>query len=161
MYHNGDDPSGATLPQAGASRVTPLGRFLRRTHVDEWPQLWNVLKGEMSLVGPRPERPEFIPMLAQAIPRYGERLNVRPGVTGLAQVQLPPGTNVESVRRELAYDLLYVQQLSLWLDLRILLATAGKVLGIPFRLTGAVLRLPSGSVVEDAETNRDGPTTQY
>jgi hypothetical protein len=69
--------------------------------------------------------------------------------------------NLESARHELAYDLLYTQQLSLWLDLRILLATAGKVLGIPFRLTGAVLRLPSGSVVEDAETNRDGPTTRY
>jgi lipopolysaccharide/colanic/teichoic acid biosynthesis glycosyltransferase len=159
MYHNCEVDSGPKWSQPGDSRVTPLGHFLRRTHLDELPQLWNVLKGEMSLVGPRPERPEFIPTLAQAIPRYRERLSVRPGVTGLAQVQLPPDRNLNSVRRKLAYDLYYAQQLGLWLDLRVLLATAGKVLGIPFRLTGAILRLPNGPVVESAENNRDEPAS--
>jgi lipopolysaccharide/colanic/teichoic acid biosynthesis glycosyltransferase len=132
MYHNCEGHSGPKWSPVGDPRVTPLGRFLRRTHLDELPQLWNVLKGEMSLVGPRPERPEFIPTLAQAIPRYRERLNVRPGVTGLAQVQLPADTDLNSVRRKLAYNLHYSQQVSLWLDLRLLLATAGKVLGVPF-----------------------------
>src|SRR6266446_9203765 len=68
-------------------RVTLLGHFLRRTHLDELPQLWNVIRGDMSLIGPRPERPEFVPALQQAIPHYSDRLLVRPGVTGLAQVQ--------------------------------------------------------------------------
>jgi lipopolysaccharide/colanic/teichoic acid biosynthesis glycosyltransferase len=157
MYHNCEWRSGPLWSQVGDPRVTSLGRFLRRTHLDELPQLWNVLKGEMSLVGPRPERPEYVPALSQAIPHYRERLNVRPGVTGLAQVQLPPDTNLNDVRRKLDYDLYYLQHLGLWLDLRILLATAGKVLGVPFRLTGAVLCLPNGLVVENAEKNRDVP----
>ena len=105
----------------------------------------------MSLVGPRPERPEFIPTLAQAIPCYRDRLNVRPGVTGLAQVQLPADTDLNSVRRKLAYDLHYSQQMGLWLDLRLLLATAGKMLGVPLWFTHAILRLPSGLAVENAK----------
>ncbi len=94
-------------------RITPLGRFLRRTHLDELPQLWNVLRGEMSLVGPRPERPEFVVQLERAIPRYSDRLLVRPGVTGLAQVQLPPDSDLASVRRKLACDLYYAQKTQL------------------------------------------------
>src|SRR5262249_35904144 len=86
-------------------RVTGLGRFLRKSRLDELPQLLNVVRGEMSLVGPRPERPEFLPELERACPGYRERLAVRPGVTGLAQVQLPADTSVDSVRRKLAYDL--------------------------------------------------------
>jgi lipopolysaccharide/colanic/teichoic acid biosynthesis glycosyltransferase len=159
MYHNCEGDSGPKWSQAGDPRVTSLGRFLRKTHLDELPQLWNVLKGEMSLVGPRPERPEFIPALAQAIPGYRERLNVRPGVTGLAQVQLPPDTDLDSVRRKLVYDLHYAQQLSLGLDLRLLLATAAKVMGLPFRITGTVLCLPSGLVVAKPEMNRSTPAS--
>jgi lipopolysaccharide/colanic/teichoic acid biosynthesis glycosyltransferase len=155
MYHNCEGRSGPKWSQAGDPRVTPLGRFLRRTHLDELPQLWNVLKGEMSLVGPRPERPEFIPTLAQAIPRYCERLNVRPGVTGLAQVQLAADTNLNSVRRKLVYDLHYAQHQSLWLDLRLLLATVGKMLGVPFWFTRAILRLPSGLTVESTKRTPD------
>jgi lipopolysaccharide/colanic/teichoic acid biosynthesis glycosyltransferase len=81
-------------------RITPVGRVLRWTHIDELPQLWNVLRGEMALVGPRPERPEFTGMLAQSLPGYLERLVVRPGVTGLAQVNLPADSDVESVAQE-------------------------------------------------------------
>lgn len=131
-------------------RITSLGRFLRRTHLDELPQLWNILRGEMSLVGPRPERPEFVAELERAIPRYRERLLVRPGLTGLAQVQLPPDTDLASVRRKLACDLYYTQRQSLWLDLRILLSTATHVAGVPFSVPRALLRVPSGETVEEA-----------
>src|SRR5262249_6782677 len=117
MYHQCELKSGARWSQAGDPRVTPVGRFLGSTHLDELPQLWNVLKGDMALVGPRPERPEFIPALARAIPLYELRLLVRPGVTGLAQIQLPPDTDVQSVRAKVAHDLYYVRHMSLWVDL--------------------------------------------
>lgn len=128
--------------------VTAIGRILRYTHLDELPQLWNVLWGEMSLVGPRPERPEFIPVLAESIPCYPDRLLIRPGMTGLAQVQLPGDTDLESVRRKLVYDLYYLQWLGPWLDLRILLCTACKVLGIPFAVSQKLFWVPSGAAVE-------------
>ena len=99
MYHNCERLSGPCWSTANDCRITPVGRFLRRSHIDELPQLWNVLCGEMSLVGPRPERPELIPTLARSIPGYRHRLEVRPGVTGLAQIQLPPDTDLDSVRR--------------------------------------------------------------
>jgi lipopolysaccharide/colanic/teichoic acid biosynthesis glycosyltransferase len=148
MQHNCERRSGPQWAKAGDPRITRVGRFLRRTHLDELPQLWNVLRGEMSLVGPRPERPEFVPQLEQAIPNYGARLLVRPGITGLAQVQLPADTDLDSVRRKLQYDLYYAQQRSLWLDLRILLITVLNVLGVPLVLSRAVLRLPGPDVVE-------------
>lgn len=106
------------------ARVTPLGRLLRKTHIDEFPQLWNVMRGEMSLIGPRPERPEFVAKLDWEIPCYRERLNVRPGITGFAQVRLPPDSDIESVRRKVVYDVYYVKNVSPWLDLRLLLVTA-------------------------------------
>src|ERR1043165_8088430 len=105
MYHNCEWQSGVCWSTKGDPRITPIGRFLRVTHIDELPQLWNVLRGEMSLVGPRPERPEFVPGLEKAIPHYRKRLSLRPGVTGLAQIQLPPDTDLDSVRIKLAYDL--------------------------------------------------------
>jgi lipopolysaccharide/colanic/teichoic acid biosynthesis glycosyltransferase len=132
MDHDCERFSGPLWSTENDPRVTPLGRFLRRTHLDEVPQLWNILKGEMSLVGPRPERPEFVRQLERALPRYGERLDVLPGVTGLAQVNLPPDTDHDSVRRKLVYDLAYVENLGPWLDLRILAATGLFLLGVPF-----------------------------
>src|SRR5438105_4457850 len=92
-------------PVPAAEPAAPLGAFLRFTHLDELPQLLNVLKGDMSLIGPRPERPEFLPELEAAYPNYRQRLEVRPGVTGLAQVQWPADSGLASVRRKLAYDL--------------------------------------------------------
>ena len=132
----------ATWSLPGDHRVTPVGRVLRSTHLDELPQLINVLMGELSLVGPRRERPEFLPSLERAFPDYRRRLAVRPGVTGLAQVQQPPDTGLQSVRRKLAYDLSYVDGLSPWLDLRVVLATPLKCLGVPFAWIGVILRLP-------------------
>src|SRR5205823_316253 len=108
----------------GDPRVTLIGQVLRRTHLDELPQLLNVLRGDMSLIGPRPERPEFLPELEAAFPRYRDRLAVRPGVTGLAQVQLPADSDLDSVREKLRHDLYYIQHLGPWLDLRILICTA-------------------------------------
>jgi hypothetical protein len=104
--------------------VTGLGYWLRRLHLDELPQLLNVLRGEMSLIGSRPERPEFVHVLADQIPGYLNRLMVHPGITGLAQINLPPDTDLESVRRKLVVDMDYVRTASLWLDLRIMVCTA-------------------------------------
>jgi lipopolysaccharide/colanic/teichoic acid biosynthesis glycosyltransferase len=150
MYDRCESRTGPRWSQAGDPRVTPLGRLLRKTHLDELPQLWNVLRGQMSLVGPRPERPEFVAVLARSIPGYVDRLQVRPGVTGLAQVQLPADSGLDSVRRKLACDLCYLERQGVWLDLRILLATAGKVVGVPCALTRAVLRMPSDQAGEPA-----------
>jgi lipopolysaccharide/colanic/teichoic acid biosynthesis glycosyltransferase len=150
MVHRCESLTGALWSVPGDPRVTPLGRILRRTHLDELPQLWNVLRGDMSLVGPRPERPEFVPQLEQAIPHYRARLAVRPGVTGLAQVQLPPDTDLDSVRLKLAYDLYYAAHVGFWLDLRIGLATALKMVGVPFRVLRRLFRFPERGPVEEA-----------
>ncbi|HTU22592.1 MAG TPA: sugar transferase [Gemmataceae bacterium] len=131
MYHDCERVSGACWSQPGDPRVTRLGSFLRATHLDELPQLWNILLGDMSLVGPRPERPEFAPTLERVIPEYRSRLLVRPGVTGLAQVQLPPDSDITSVRLKVAHDLDYIRHFSGWLDLRILICTIFHVFGLP------------------------------
>ncbi|QDV82924.1 sugar transferase [Stieleria magnilauensis] len=111
-------------------RITPLGKVLRRTHLDELPQLWNVVKGEMSLTGPRPERPEICEVLTTFIDDYYHRNVVKPGVTGLAQINLEPDETVADVKRKQFLDLLYIQNADLWLDLRMLTATGLRVIGI-------------------------------
>ena len=110
------------------NRVTRVGGFMRLTRIDELPQLFNVLRGEMSLVGPRPERPHFVDHLGKIIPSYDERHTVLPGITGWAQVNYPYGASVEDARQKLAYDLYYITNRSLLLDLRILGATVGVVI---------------------------------
>jgi sugar transferase (PEP-CTERM system associated) len=112
----------------GDPRVTWLGRFLRRSRIDELPQLWNVLKGEMSFVGPRPERPEFVTDLTQEIPFYGQRHVVRPGVTGWAQVRYTYGASKEDALEKLQYDLFYIKNMSLALDLYVILETVKTVI---------------------------------
>lgn len=119
---------GAQFAVRGDPRVTPIGRFLRLTRLDELPQLWNVLKGEMSLVGPRPERPEFIEELSEQIPDYLRRLGLKPGLTGVAQIVNGYDNDLESFRRKVAFDLLYLQNCSLWNDCKILLRTVRVVL---------------------------------
>src|SRR5262249_30343808 len=148
MIHNCESLTGPRWSMPGDPRITPIGWFLRKTHLDELPQLLNVLRGEMSLVGPRPERPEFIPELERSLPSYRQRLNVRPGVTGLAQVQLPPDTDVESVRKKLAHDLYYVRHLSPWLDAKLMLCTAFYAVGVPFRVLSRLLRVPASVEIE-------------
>jgi lipopolysaccharide/colanic/teichoic acid biosynthesis glycosyltransferase len=149
MIHNCESLTGPRWAIAGDPRITRLGYFLRVSHLDELPQLLNVLKGDMSLVGPRPERPEFVKELERALPSYRGRLEVRPGVTGLAQVQLPADTDLESVRRKLAHDLFYVRAAGLWLDLRIVLCTGLRLLGVPFRLSGRLLRIPTREAIQE------------
>jgi lipopolysaccharide/colanic/teichoic acid biosynthesis glycosyltransferase len=151
MRHNCEAVSGPKWSHGEDPRITRLGQFLRKTHFDELPQLWNVLRGEMSLVGPRPERPVFVAKLALAVPGYAGRLAVRPGVTGLAQVQLPPDSDLESVSRKLVCDLYYVQHASLWMDVRIILATALGLLFVPHGTSCRLLALPRPAGLGDPE----------
>lgn len=122
-------------------RVTRLGKVLRKLHLDELPQLWNVACGEMSLVGPRPERPEITFFLEQRIPHYHSRHRVKPGITGLAQVNLEPDENINSTRRKQVLDLRYIQNSGILLDLRLLFATSLRVFGIPGTIAMSVARL--------------------
>jgi lipopolysaccharide/colanic/teichoic acid biosynthesis glycosyltransferase len=123
MRHDAEAGSGPVWTHMQDPRVTLVGKVLRKLHLDELPQLFNVLKGEMSLVGPRPERPEFVHVLTAALPAYRNRLVVKPGVTGLAQINLPPDTDLVSVQRKLVLDCEYIERGGLWLDVRLMLCT--------------------------------------
>jgi exopolysaccharide biosynthesis polyprenyl glycosylphosphotransferase len=114
---------GARFTAANDARVTRVGRLLRKIHIDELPQFWNVLKGDMSVVGPRPEQPDFVEEFEKAIEFYSLRHLVRPGLTGWAQVNQGYVDSTASTRRKLEYDLYYIEAQSLWLDLRILART--------------------------------------
>ena len=114
---------GVQWAQERDPRITKVGRLLRLTRIDELPQLWNVLKGDMSLIGPRPERPEFDGQLRQEIPYYDVRYLVKPGITGWAQVCYPYGASVEDAYQKVAYDLYYIKNYSLFLDFVIALKT--------------------------------------
>jgi len=105
-------------------RLTPIGGWLRRHHLDELPQLLNVVRGEMSLVGPRPERPFFVEQFVRELPEYMRRHDVRPGITGLACLRCRYDQNMRDVRRKLAFDLFYIRRMCWWLDIRILWRTA-------------------------------------
>jgi len=126
MVVDAESKTGPVLATPDDRRISPVGRFLRRSRLDEVPQLFNVMKGEMSLVGPRPERPEFVARYAATIDGYKKRLEVRPGLTGLAQVYGGYATNTFD---KLKYDWMYVYRCGLLLDLRILWRTVGVVLG--------------------------------
>ena len=130
MVANAEQATGAVFAQKNDHRVTRVGRFLRMTRLDELPQVINVLRGDMSLVGPRPERPEHVLRLQQNIPFYRTRLAVRPGLTGWAQVRYAYGSNDDDALVKLQYDLYYIRHSSLLLDFNILLRTVGKVLSL-------------------------------
>jgi sugar transferase (PEP-CTERM system associated) len=127
MRRDAEATTGAVWASAGDSRITSVGRFLRKSRLDELPQLWNVLCGEMSLVGPRPERPEFVSELTKEIPFYGERHVVKPGLTGWAQIKYAYGASVEDALEKLQYDLYYIKNLSVALDLFVLFETVKTV----------------------------------
>jgi exopolysaccharide biosynthesis polyprenyl glycosylphosphotransferase len=127
------EASGACWAAQRDPRVTRIGAFIRAHRIDELPQLANVLRGEMSLIGPRPERPIFVAQLIREIPDFAARTRVLPGLTGWAQVNYPYGASVEDARIKLDYDLYYIRNRSLLLDLRVLLRTVAVVL----RRTGA------------------------
>ncbi|MDG7002042.1 MAG: TIGR03013 family PEP-CTERM/XrtA system glycosyltransferase, partial [Nitrososphaerota archaeon] len=122
------EANGAVWATKNDSRVTSLGRFMRKTRLDEIPQLWNVLRGDMGFVGPRPERPEFVQWLTEEIPYYDLRHMIRPGITGWAQVRYQYGASLEETKRKLEYDLYYIKHISLGLDLLIIFETVKTIL---------------------------------
>lgn len=128
MRADAEADTGATWAQDDDPRITKVGKFLRKTRLDEIPQLWNVLKGDMSLVGPRPERPEFTEYLSREIPNYQLRQTVRPGITGWAQIRYKYASSLEDAREKLRYDLFYIKNMSIGLDLLILLQTVKVIL---------------------------------
>lgn len=123
MYADAEADTGPTWATDDDPRVTPVGRFLRISRLDEIPQLWNVLRGDMSLVGPRPERPEFVERLTREIPNYYLRQSIRPGITGWAQIRYRYGSSVEDAKEKLRYDLFYIKNISPGLDFLIFFHT--------------------------------------
>jgi len=128
MFQNAEKYTGPVWSQKDDPRVTKVGRIIRKLRIDEIPQMFNVLKGEMSLVGPRPERPYFVEMLSKDIPFYKRRLKVRPGITGWAQVKHKYDETIEDVKIKLRYDLFYIENMSLRMDFKILFRTVFVVL---------------------------------
>lgn len=130
MYQDAERDGKARLTQENDHRITPVGRVLRRTHIDELPQFLNVLRGEMSVVGPRSERPEWIAEFQKQIPFYRARLLVKPGITGWAQVNYSYYATVEEMAIKLEYDLYYIKHRNLWMDILLILRTIGQVFGL-------------------------------
>jgi exopolysaccharide biosynthesis polyprenyl glycosylphosphotransferase len=123
MFQNAEETTGPIWSQKGDPRVTKIGKIIRKLRLDELPQMINVLKGEMSIVGPRPERPFFVKMLSKEIPYYNRRLKVRPGITGWAQVKHKYDESIEDVKVKLRYDLFYIENMSLKMDFKIIVRT--------------------------------------
>ncbi len=136
MVADAEARTGPVWASANDPRETPLGRVLRRTHLDELPQLWNVLRGDMSLIGPRPERPVFVEKFKREIPDYTERLAVRPGITGWAQVNHFYDQSIDDVRRKVHFDCEYIQRMGWGIDIRIMWATALRMIGRKGGATG-------------------------
>jgi exopolysaccharide biosynthesis polyprenyl glycosylphosphotransferase len=122
------EKNGPVWAQTGDDRTTRVGRIIRKIRVDEIPQFWNILKGEMNFVGPRPERPHFVAQLAEEIPFYEQRHLIPPGLTGWAQIKYPYGSSIEDARQKLQYDLYYIKNQSLVLDAVILFETVKTIL---------------------------------
>ena len=158
--------TGAVWAKQVDSRVTRVGYWLRKLHLDELPQLFNVLWGEMSLIGPRPERPEFVKMLGREIPGYMSRLEVPPGITGLAQINLPPDRDLDDVRRKIVLDREYIESAGLLLDARILACTLLRIVGMRGELAMRVMGLKRNVVLPKAaptgmeETVHDLPASK-
>jgi len=123
MIQNAEKGCGAVWAKENDSRITFVGRVLRKTHIDEIPQLINVIRGEMSVIGPRPERPEFVKNLSHQVEGYSKRLIVKPGITGLAQVRHKYDETIDDVKKKIKYDLLYIKKMCWWVDFRILFRT--------------------------------------
>jgi len=128
MRKNAELETGPVWAQDQDPRITKIGNFLRKSHLDEIPQLINVFLGDMALIGPRPERPEMIDVIKSDIPNFDERLNIKPGVTGLAQARYNYGATIKDASRKLQYDLIYIKRMCFLLDMQIVFWTAGRVL---------------------------------
>lgn len=130
MYHECEKLTGPRWSTPGDPRVTKVGKVFRALHIDELPQLVNVLLGQMSLIGPRPERPEIAAKLAGLVDDYDTRHVVLPGISGHAQIHLPPDTSINSVKDKIVLDRFYVRHLSAWLDVKLMIQTALKMIGL-------------------------------
>jgi exopolysaccharide biosynthesis polyprenyl glycosylphosphotransferase len=128
MKVDAEKDTGPIWATANDPRLTPVGGFMRKIHIDELPQMINIIKGEMSLIGPRPERPVFVEKFKEEIPNYEKRLAVKPGITGLAQVWHRYDETIEDVKKKLKYDLLYIKRMCFWADFNILLRTVRVVI---------------------------------
>jgi len=131
MYLNAES-KGPVWARQNDPRVTPIGKFMRRTRIDELPQFWNVLKNDMSIVGPRPERPYFVEILKKEIPYYSRRFKVKPGITGWAQIKLEYDSSIDDVKAKLKYDFYYIENMSITLDIKIIVHT----LSVIFKMKG-------------------------
>lgn len=165
MVANAEQSTGAVWASRNDSRVTRVGAFLRKFHLDEFPQLLNVLRGEMALVGPRPERDEFVRILSREIDGYEYRMAVLPGVTGYAQLNLPSDIEVADVKRKISLDFEYIENASFWFDVVILLGTVGRffkflgtlhlrALGIYRRVEESPWAVCVGAISENTGRNR-------
>jgi lipopolysaccharide/colanic/teichoic acid biosynthesis glycosyltransferase len=132
MKLDAESETGPVWTQPNDDRRTPIGAFLRRTSLDELPQFWNVLRGEMSIVGPRPERPEFIARFRETLPQYMLRHKMKAGITGWAQINGWRGNT--SLERRIEHDLYYIEHWSIWFDIKIMLLTAGEGLSTGMRI---------------------------
>jgi polysaccharide deacetylase family protein (PEP-CTERM system associated) len=159
MFQHAEAATGPVWSAPGDCRVSRIGKILRASHLDELPQLFNVLLGQMSLIGPRPERPEIVDKLRSRIANYTDRLEVRPGISGLAQVQLPPDVDLEGVRKKLVCDLYYIEHFSAGLEFRILVSSALVFLGIPLGLSRRWLRIPEPLTALESAVSITGEPT--
>ncbi len=125
---NDAEAKGAVWASVSDNRVTRLGKFLRKTRLDELPQFYNILMGDMSVIGPRPERPEFVQRLNESINSFGKRCNVKPGLTGLAQVRYSYASSIDDTKKKVKYDLIYLEKRCLLLDMKIFFSTFKTVL---------------------------------
>ncbi|MEZ6139605.1 MAG: sugar transferase [Zavarzinella sp.] len=148
MRNDAERGTGAMWCGKKDKRVTFIGKILRKLHIDEFPQLLNVISGEMSLVGPRPERPEFFPALEASVPHYASRLLVRPGITGLAQAYLPPDESIETVQKKQIYDLYYIKHGNVLLDLRLMVVTGLQAVGVPHVMCRLIFVLPHPETIQ-------------
>lgn len=165
MVVNAEQNTGAVWASRNDSRITPVGNFLRKFHLDEFPQLINVLRGDMALVGPRPERDEFVKILSREIEGYQYRMSVLPGVTGYAQLNLPSDIEVADVKRKISLDFEYIENASFWFDFVLLLGTVGRffkflgtlhlrALGIYRRVEESPWAVCVGAISENSGKNR-------
>ncbi len=157
MVHNAEAVTGAIWASPNDPRLTRIGALLRKIHLDELPQIWNVLRGDMSLVGPRPERPEFVTVLSAQILGYSDRLKVAPGITGLAQVNLPPDSDLDSVRRKLVLDVEYIRNGGVLLDLRLIVYSCMRMFGVPGSILMRTLGLLRHVSLADANSPQSEP----
>ena len=149
MVRDAEAPGNPVWCSVNDLRITRVGRILRKLHLDELPQLWNVAKGEMSLVGPRPERPEICQNLVDEIDDYHSRHRVKPGITGLSQINLPADQTIEDVRRKQILDLRYIEEANLWLDVRMIMATALRTVGISGEIVIKLMSLSRSEYLQE------------